>query len=175
MAKVTGCPSLEMSVEGVTSFCNESSCADDNPGVSKVIAKRSRQWVHPPIEERHHSPVCRPLSHPHALFILHQELDRWDCHGPRRPHSHPGRSCERGRLRCLRKTTTTTSTWLSALLPSVVVGPRRSAHGLLCSGCVYLSCSRSHDRGHLMPSLLSPSPFGAESTQSVGKRLPCSG
>src|SRR5579864_8546218 len=94
---------------------------------------------------------------------------------PLRPHSHPGRRCERGRLRRLRNTTTTTSTWLSALLPSVVVGPRRSAHGLLCSGCVYLSCSRSHDRGHLMPSLLSPSPFGAESTHSVGKRLPWSG
>src|SRR5579864_71126 len=103
-------------------------------------------------------------------------VDRWVLLGrsaPLRPHSHPGRSCERGRLRCLRNTTT--STWLSALLPSVVVGPRRSAHGLLCSGYVYLSCSRSHDRGHLMPSLLSPSPFGAESTQSVGKRLPCSG
>src|SRR6266576_4965630 len=73
MAKVTGCPSLEMSVEGVTSFCNESSCADDNPWVSEVIVNRRRQRVHKPVEERHHSPVCRPLSHPHALFILHQD------------------------------------------------------------------------------------------------------
>src|ERR1700719_665382 len=155
MAKVTGCPSFEMTVEGVTRFCNESSCADNNPGVSRVIAKRSRQWVHALIEKRRHSPVCRPLSLPHALFILHQELDRWDFQAPLRPHSHPGRSCEGGRPRCLRNTTT--STWLSALLPSVVVGPRRSAHGLLCSGYVYLFCSRSRDRGHLMLSLLSPS------------------
>jgi hypothetical protein len=107
------------------------------------------------------------------LFILHQELDRWVVKRRSGLIRTRGRSCEGGRPRCLRNTTT--STWLSALLPSVVVGPRRSAHGLLCSGYVYLSCSRSHDRGHLMLSLLSPSPFGAESTQSVGKRLPCSG
>src|ERR1700741_289694 len=79
MAKVTGCPSLEMTVEGFTSFCNESSSADDTPEVSEVIAKRSKQRVHAPSERTRHSLVCRPLSLPHALFILHQELDRWDC------------------------------------------------------------------------------------------------
>src|ERR1700747_1974661 len=87
MAKVTRCPSLEMTVEGFTSFCNESSSADDNPEVSEVIAKRSKQRVHAPSERRRHSPVCRPLSLPHALFILHQELDRWDCRAPLRPRS----------------------------------------------------------------------------------------
>src|SRR4029077_9024836 len=88
MANVNGCPSFEMTVEGVTSFCNESSCADDNPEVvSEAIAKRNRPWVHAPIEKRRHSPVCRPLSLPHAWFILLQELDRWDCQGPLRPHS----------------------------------------------------------------------------------------
>src|SRR5271166_2654842 len=68
--------------------------------------------------------------------------------------------------------------WLvSALLPSVAFVPQRSAHGRPCSGFVYLSWAdfRLHDRGHLMPSLLSPSLFADESTRFVGKRLPCSG
>src|SRR6476646_5256384 len=67
---------------------------------------------------------------------------------------------------------TTWLAWLvSALSPSVAFAPRQFAHGRLCSGFVFLSCSlrRSHCRVQLMPSLPSPSRSGDGSTHFVGK------
>ena len=62
---------------------------------------------------------------------------------PLRPRSHIfGRSYERGRLRCLRNNCSydlTSLALVSALLPSVVVAPRRSACGLPCSRYVLSS------------------------------------
>src|SRR6516162_1549152 len=133
-----------MTVDGVTSFSRERSSANVNTAKYGMIPANDRQDNLKQDRKMRNASRLEYSSFGGLFCILLREPNRRDC----MYHAGPIRDRTNRALAVLAKTATCFA-WPSALWPSVVSAPRRYAHGLLCSGFVYLSWTHSRHQAQI--------------------------